>query len=201
MKPVGLIIPTRWEAGEALKRFHFKREQHHRYRARIGGRDVLLILSGVGAEPARQAAYDLCAAGVGELVSAGFCGALVPNLDMGSLVTHRLTTVPHPVKTAAERQALAEKTSAVAVDMETQAIVEAGTRRGLPVRILRVVSDRREDDLTPLFGSDGEFSAWRIALRLLNPAVWPLAARLRRQSRLAALRLADAVEALLKSTS
>lgn len=197
MKTVGLIIPTRWEASEVLKRFHFKREQRRRYRARIGDRDVLLALSGVGAEPARQAAYDLCDAGVGELVSAGFCGALIPHLEIGALVTHRLTTAPRPVKTAAERRALAEKASAVAVDMETQAIVEAGTRRGLPVRVLRVVSDRMEDDLTPLFGSNGEFSAWRIALRLLNPAVWPLAADLHRQSKIAATRLADALSSFL----
>ncbi len=150
-----------------------------------GERSGYLCISGVGSEAARQAAYRLCALGVGELVSAGFCGALIPELQVGDLVSERLATSPTPIRTVKERQALTERANAVAVDMETQAVIEAGTRRGVPIRVCRVVSDRMEDDLTPLFGADSEFVPWRIGLRLLNPAVWPLANRLRKNSAIA----------------
>jgi nucleoside phosphorylase len=197
MKAIGLVIPTRWEAAELRRRHRFTSEKEI-FRGRIGDRDVLFIISGVGAELARAAAYRLCAAGVSELVSFGYCGALVPGLAIGTVLEHRITSVDYPVKTEAERRALAEKASAVAVDMETQAVVEAGTRRGLPVRMLRVVSDRFEDDLTPLMGNAKDFSYLTIALRLLNPAVWPLARRLRAQSHLAATHLTDALERTLR---
>jgi hypothetical protein len=42
-----------------------------------------------------------------------------------------------------------------------------------------------DDDLTPLFGNDSEFVPWRIGLRLLNPALWPLANQLRKNSAIA----------------
>ena len=112
----------------------------------------------------------------------------------------RIATVDKPVRTPQERRALTERANAVAVDMETQAVIEAGTRRGVPIHVLRVVSDEFEDDLTPLFGKSGQFSAAGIALRLLNPAVWPLAIKLRKQSQRGGLRLAEEL-ALFCSTA
>jgi nucleoside phosphorylase len=141
-----------------------------------------------------MAAARLLAEGAGELVSMGFCGALVPELHVGDLVTDRIATVDKPARTEQERRAITERANAVAVDMETQAVIEEGTRRGVPIHILRVVSDEYRDDLTPLFGKSGKFSALHIAIRLLNPAVWPLAGRLRRQSLTARVRLAEALQ-------
>jgi len=184
-KPLGIVIATRWEAAPILKAFGFRKIGKGLYQSPEGNSATYLRISGVGKEAARQAAYRLCALGVGELVSAGFCGALVPELQVGDLVTHRLATSATPVRTLKERQALTARANAVAVDMETQAVIEAGTRRGVPIRVCRVVSDRMEDDLTPLFGADSEFIPWRIGLRLLNPAVWPLANRLRKNSAIA----------------
>jgi len=193
-KPIGLIIPTRWEAAEVFRRFAFRKISAALYKADIHGRPVWLCLSGVGREAARLAAARLVAEGAGELVSMGFCGALVSELHVGDLVTDRLAAVAMPVRNAEERQALTERANAIAVDMETQAIIEEGTRRGVPIHILRVVSDECQDDLTPLFGSDNRFSAWKMALRLLHPALWPLAFRLRRHSLMARVRLAEELE-------
>src|SRR5258706_1813387 len=120
-----------------------------------------------------NASERLLASGVQELVSMGFCGALVPQLKVGDLITDRLITVDRPARTSEERRALSGRANAVAVDMETQAVIEAGTRSGVPIHILRIVSDEFGDDLTPLFGSNGSFSSWGIAVRLLNPKVWP----------------------------
>jgi nucleoside phosphorylase len=193
MKTIGLVIPTRWEAHDVRRRFGFKSIGQNLFRAEINHRSVFLCISGVGRQAAAKAADRLVASGAKELVSMGFCGALVPELHVGDLVTDRITTVDRPARTAQERRTLTERANAIAVDMETQAVIETGTRRGVPIHVLRVVSDESEDDLTPLFGKNGSFSAWGIAWRLLNPQTWPLAWKLKKQSQVARARLADAL--------
>jgi len=193
-KPLGIVIPTRWEAKDVLRHFEFKRVASSLFRASIHDRTVLLCIAGVGRDAAVRASVRLVASGAHELVSMGFCGALVPELHVGDLITHRVITVNQPARTPDERRALTERANALAVDMETQAVIEAGTRAGVPIRILRVVSDGFEENLTPLLGQDSGFSIWRIALRLINPATWPLAARLARNSRIAQHRLVDVLE-------
>jgi nucleoside phosphorylase len=196
---LGVIVPTRWEARDIFRRFSFRKNSAGLYQTVVNGRSLLLCISGTGRAAARKAAARLVEAGAGELMSAGFCGALVPELKVGDLVTHRIATVDVPARTPGERQALTERANAVAVDMETQAVVEEATRRGVPIRVLRVVSDTFADDLTPLLGRSRSFSAWMIALHLLNPAVWPLAFRLKRQSGSAKAALAEALEQSLKA--
>jgi nucleoside phosphorylase len=186
-------MATRFEAAPIIKAFGLKRVQKDLFQGTVEDRPVLLALSGVGREPARAASYRLCSEGAGELISAGFCGALTDDLNVGDVVSHRLITVDTPARNRQERLDLTKRTNPIAVDMESQAVIEAGTRRGVPIRVCRVVSDRLEDDLTPLFGADREFSAMNIAVRLLNPSVWPLAARLRKNTRLAMERLIPAL--------
>lgn len=193
MKPIGIVIATRWEARELLRRFGFSKVESNLYEARARGRRLLLMISGVGMEAARRASGRLIAAGAGELISMGFCGALVPELRVGDVVRQRIATSRSPVRTRDERLRITQRANAIAVDMESQAVIEAGTLGGVPIRMLRVVSDRLDDDLTPLFGSDDEFCASKIALRLLSPKTWPLAARLKKNSAIAKTRLADAL--------
>lgn len=192
-KKIGIVIPTRWEAKQLFQLIPFRRSSSGLYEGSTEGRSLLLSISGVGREAARRASDALCAAGARELISMGFCGALLPSLKVGDLVTHRIITVDSAVRTPEERQALTGRANAIAVDMETQAVVESGTRRGVPIRILRVVSDTFEEDLSPLFGKEEAFSVWRIGLRLLNPKAWPLALRLRANSVVAQKRLAEAL--------
>ncbi len=192
---VGLIIPTHVEARAVLKAFQLKREGLF-YKGFIQGYPVRVCISGVGAEGARRAAGALVQEGAKILVSAGFCGALVPGLNVGDIVTERIRSVDNPAKTPEERRALTQRANAVAVDMETQAIVEEGTRRGVAIRVLRVISDEFETDLTPLLGSRPGFSAWRIGLRLLWPGTWPLAWALFRNSQLAQAALVKALSAV-----
>ena len=68
----------------------------------------------------------------------GFCGALVPGLHVGDLVTDRIATVDKPAPHAGRSAARSTRARqfAVAVDMETQAIIEEGTRRSVPIRVL-----------------------------------------------------------------
>jgi nucleoside phosphorylase len=199
MKSIGVVIATSFEASLVLKAFGFKRLRAGRYGATVNGHPVLLGISGVGKEAAWKTADRLCVEGAGELISAGFCGALVPGVNVGDLITERIATSETPVRNRVERDAVTERANAVAVDMETQSVIEAGTRRGVPIRVCRVVSDRYEDDMTPLFGTDATFSAWKIGLRLLSPKSWPIAAKLHRQSKVAKTRLVEELGTFLRT--
>jgi hypothetical protein len=200
MPVVGLIIPTRWEAEFILRYFNFKRIDRGVYRAVISGHTAFACISGMGRPAAARGSVRLVKEGAQELVSVGFCGALIEKLEVGDLVTDRLLTVDIPASTPEQRRTLAESTNAIAVDMETRAIIETGTRLGVPIRILRVVSDELTDDLTPLLGTNPKFSMWRVALRLLNPRMWPLARTLRRQSTEARERLVEELEKYFKTS-
>ncbi len=188
-KTIGLVVATFFEARPILHALGFKKIESQLYQSTQNSQKVLLILSGIGQEKARAASYRLCDLGAKELVSVGYCGALTPSLRVGDLVTDRIATSKVPVWGQAGRVALAERANAVAVDMETQAIIEAGTRRGVPIRILRVISDQWGDDVSPLLGEKPTFSPWRIALRLLNPRNWPYAYKMWKQSKVASQQL------------
>ena len=64
---------------------------------------------GVGMENARKATDRLCRLGIQKVISAGFCGALVPELQIGDIVEDRIATVRYPVRNSEERKALASK--------------------------------------------------------------------------------------------
>src|SRR5262245_50452326 len=138
-KTLGVVIATRFEAREILRRRPFRRIGSGLYEGSLNNRRILLAISGTGREAARRAAERLFSQGAGELISMGFCGALTPALGAGDLVTDRIATTDVPVRNRQEREALTRRANAVACDMETQAVVEAGTRRGVPIRILRAV--------------------------------------------------------------
>jgi uridine phosphorylase len=99
------------------------------------------------------------------LISAGFAGALEKELRVGHLLVAenysspqllgsprldladegtflgKLLTVPEMVDSSAEREKLARKTGAAAVDMETEVIAEVCAKHQLPILSLRAVSD------------------------------------------------------------
>jgi nucleoside phosphorylase len=197
MKLIGIVMATKMEAKPIIQALGLKPSGQQLYRGDKPA--VLLAISGVGREKARKAAYRLCDAGSKELISAGLCGALLPEIKIGEVITDRIATVDVAVTTPADRQRLALKAGARAVDMETQAVIEAGTRRGVPIRVLRVIGDTFEEDLTPILGSGQTFSYWRIALRLLDPRSWGLARRLRRNSQIALTQLQQALVAYLEN--
>ena len=129
---------------------------------------VLVVHTGVGDTPAGRRRLDDV---LGEddpprlVISAGYAGALRPDLRVGDLVLGEnfsdpgllavahalladeprhiggLVTQPAVAETAAAKEALHAATGALAVDMETAWIAEACARAGVPLLALRVVSD------------------------------------------------------------
>jgi nucleoside phosphorylase len=191
VKITGIVIPTRWEARPVLSSLAFRKLGSGLYQHETAGQKFLIKISGMGKEPARAAAHALCDLGSKELVSAGFCGAVSPGLRVGDLIRDRIGTSATMIWTQEDRLRFAARAGAQAVDMETQAVIEAGTRRGVPIRIIRVISDQLEDDLSPLFGADSAFSMLVLVSRLWNPKNWLLLIKLWRQSQVASAALVD----------
>ena len=144
------------------------REGVETIRGRMHGQSVAVLHTGVGErsccariEPfVRRQQFKY-------LISAGFAGAIEkelqvghlllaenfsspellesPHLDLGDerLFLGKLVTVPEIVDTISERNRLAAKSGAAAVDMETEFIAAACAERGLPMLSLRAISDTR----------------------------------------------------------
>jgi len=159
---------------------------------------VSISVSGVGHANAREAANRLLMeTPVPNLViAAGFCGALVPTLRVGDIVTSpRIFTATHLISTPHEKRQIAEQHGVDAVDMESSAIAEVCAERGVPFRAVRAVSDTVDTALSPELVrllSGGNVSPWK-AIRALvrKPALLGEFRRLARDTKLAARNLAN----------
>lgn len=142
----------------------------------LGGKIVALIVGGPGRAAARRAAEHLLAGHRPRWVlSAGFGGALDPALRRnqvvlpravvgldgatypielpepigGAVAVGRLLTVDAIVRTAAEKAELRQNFEADVVDMETSAVAEVCSARGVRFLAARVISDDAAHDLPP----------------------------------------------------
>ncbi len=161
---------------------------------------VSISVSGVGHTHAREAASRLLNDSPTPylVIAAGFCGALVPSLRVGDVVTSpRIFTAKHLISTPQEKRRVGELYGADAVDMESAAIAEVCAERGVPFRAVRAVSDTVDTALSPELVrllSGGNVSPWK-AIRALvrKPALLVEFRRLARDTKLAARTLADAL--------
>ena len=139
----------------------------------MGGRHVEAVLHG-------RALDDTL------IVSAGLCGALDPAITASMLVVPDAVRLPsgallpiestlaitrgwqaargvllavdRVVTTPAEKRALWQRTGAVAVDMESGAVLAAAAARGVPALVIRAVADTAADTVAPELSSilDGQ---------------------------------------------
>lgn len=105
-----------------------------------------------------------------------------------------LLSVDDALETAAAKARAARESGAVAVDMESSAIVEVACRARVPVAVLRVVADEAADALPEnvdrLIDESGRVRALSVLRILLAPSQWSALLTLSRRSTraLAALR-------------
>ena len=153
---------------------------------------IAIVESGPGPDRARRAAYALHEAHTPRwIVSTGFCGALVSEIEIGHIVVAnkvttiagdelaidvgmttdirrglhvgRTLTVDHMIRTIVEKRALAEQTGAIAVDMETHAIASLCRQQKTKFLAVRVASDNLSGDLpAEVLSLVGETGAVRI---------------------------------------
>jgi adenosylhomocysteine nucleosidase len=142
------------------------REGVETVRGRLHGKSVAVIHTGVGKQTCRERMEVLLRRERFQyLISAGFAGALDKELRVGHLLIAenfsspqllrspgldladdgiflgKLRTVSGVIDSNAEREQLAAKTGAAAVDMETEVIADACAELDLPFLSLRAISD------------------------------------------------------------
>jgi nucleoside phosphorylase len=142
------------------------REGVESIRGLIHGKSIAVVHTGVGRKVCCERMEVLLRRERFEyLISAGFAGALDNELRIGNLLVAenfsspqllrsprldlpadglfigKLLTASEMIESIAEREQLATKTGAAAVDMETEFIAEACADRELPILSLRAISD------------------------------------------------------------
>jgi adenosylhomocysteine nucleosidase len=142
------------------------REGVENIRGRLHGKSVAVIHTGVGRKTCCERMEVLLRREQFEyVISAGFAGALEKGLCIGNLLVSenysspqllrspqlnladdgvflgKLLTVSGVIESSAEREQLATKSGAAAVDMETEFIADACADHHLPLLSLRAISD------------------------------------------------------------
>jgi len=155
------------------------------------------------------------------VITCGFAGALNPNLRIGDLIfdadfdsgmsepllalgaSHgRFYCSTRVAVSVAEKGELRRSSGCDAVEMESAVIRTMCRDRGIPSATLRVISDAAGEDLpldfNALMTADQKISMTRLSLALLkSPGSIPRLMELQRNTRMAARRLADALNGLL----
>jgi adenosylhomocysteine nucleosidase len=197
---IGIVCAMHLEIAEFLDRCEkVKRYTGGEFTFRGGKYDAIriaIVESGNGFARARKAAQALIDAHSPPWVlSAGFSGALRPEMKVGHIVmadaivdlhgheldidvhvaadpsrglhVGKIVTADHIVRTVAEKQALAGRTGAIAVDLESLAVAQVCREAKTRFLAVRVISDDMSADLPPevlsLFGSTGTVRAGAVA--------------------------------------
>jgi adenosylhomocysteine nucleosidase len=191
---------------------------------------VLMLETGIGQAAASRALEWALGTAVRPrlVVSAGFSGALRSTEAVGDLVLAtevvdvegnnwaatwpedfrgppelkkgRLLCVPELISDPSEKQRLAERHQALAVDMESAALARASAQHGIPFAALRCISDDAQTALSPRLAGllcGARVSAFRLAGAVARrPGILPQLLRLARDTRTAARVLAQALAPL-----
>ncbi|MGD9854508.1 MAG: 5'-methylthioadenosine nucleosidase [Planctomycetaceae bacterium] len=192
---------------------------------------VVTVEAGTGPVRAARATQALIDAHTPRwVISAGFSGGLLPDLKIGDLVignsivnaageeltvdvrmaadpgrgwhVGRLVMVDEIVRSVVEKQQLAERTGALAVDLESLAVARKCAENHIRFLAVRAISDNLSEDLPPevlsVFGGSGTLRAGAIA-----GAVWKRPSsvkdmwRLRERAVTASERLAEFLQLIL----
>lgn len=179
---------------------------------------VRVIVTGMGADAARRGLAEAMRIGTPELVvTAGFCGGLNPALERGTVVVDRnsdalmlawaeaagirpvgVHCADRVAVTASEKEMLFRRSGSDVVEMESGVIMGMCRERGVPVTMIRVVSDTAGEDLPLDFNSlttaRGTVHFGRLALEVAkHPKVIPQLLKLQKHTKAAAGGLAAAL--------
>lgn len=182
-------------------------------------------VTGMGAANARRGLSEALA-GLDELpravITSGFAGGLSPRAQANDVLVEspsadlteafvsagahhaRFHCGERVIGTIAEKRSVAERTGADAVEMESGLIMSTCREAGVPCATVRVVLDPADQDLpldfNLLLNEHFQLSPVKLAAALLKrPAAIPELLRFRQQTRSAAQRLAEVLQAGLRS--
>jgi len=182
---------------------------------------AVVVCGGIGPGAARRACEAVCASYSPEVViSAGFAGALVTDLKVGTVVvpanvldagdgasvetgigTGGLVSVA-AMASVERKRVLGAKYDAIAVDMEAAAVAKGAAARGVRFAAVKAISDELDFEIPVVEGSvdsAGQFrEGWFMVGIVLRPWVWRRVARTARNSSLAAKNLAEQLRVTMK---
>ncbi|HEX7428023.1 MAG TPA: hypothetical protein VF328_14035 [Mycobacterium sp.] len=192
------------------------------YAGRVGDRELIAMVTGMGGALARAATVQLLdAVDVEWVIVVGVTGAIENETPIGTLVLpelvidgadgsqHRPTPLPlgnaHGTMWTTDELILDPAQHAdlrargvISLDMETAAVAEVCEERGVPWSVVRAISDRASDgsvdaEVFGLSHQDGTVNITAVARYLVrHPRAVPRLVRLARGSKLATERAADA---------
>ncbi len=182
--------------------------------------DVSVCVTGMGAEAAALGVRkQIKREKPGRVITCGFCGALNPAIDRGTLLVAddfdemfagavdgiercRFHCAERVVVTAHEKEMLRRQTSCDAVEMESGVIRTICDEEGIPAMTMRVVSDVADEDLpldfNRLMTSKGGIHFGRLAMDVARrPRMIPKLMALQKHSKAAAIVLAEGLKKLI----
>jgi adenosylhomocysteine nucleosidase len=181
---------------------------------------IVVVCGGIGMEAARRAAEAVIASHSPDLIySAGFAGALTPEMKIGDvmrpasivnagdgsgvtlddgegvLVTFGIIASPE------QKKKLREAYGAQAVDMEAAAVAQAAEARGVKFAAIKVISDEFNFDFPSVerfVSAAGQFSGWKFAMwAAIRPWLWPRVTQLMRNSGRASRVLSEVLQEIV----
>jgi adenosylhomocysteine nucleosidase len=192
------------------------------YAGRLGDREVIAMVIGIGTARARTATVRLLeAVDIDWVIVVGISGAIDNEIPIGSLVLPELVVNgadgsqyrPKPMRSGNAHgtmwttdellldpaiHANLRARGVVSLDMETAAVAEICDERGVPWSVVRAISDRASDgsvdaEIFGLSQPDGRANFSAVARYLArHPGAAPRLVRLARASKLATERAVDA---------
>jgi adenosylhomocysteine nucleosidase len=186
--------------------------------------DVVVVCGGIGSEGARRAAEAVIAQyAPATISSAGFAGALTPELKVGdvlrpgrvvdaldgsSVIVHSgggVLVTFGAIAGPEQKKNLREAYAAQAVDMEAAAVARAAQARGVKFAAVKVISDEVGfvfPAMERFVSSRGEFSEWKFAIyAAVRPWLWSRVAQLTRNSERASRVLCERLRKIVNSAS
>lgn len=166
---------------------------------------VVVVCGGIGTEAARRAAEAVIAGySPRRIYSAGFAGALGPEMKVGEVIHPRqvvnagdgsrstldqgegVLVTFGAIASPVQKKKLREAYGAQAVDMEAAAVARAAEARGVKFGAIKVISDEFNFDFPSMerfVSATGQFSEWRFAIfAAMRPWLWTRVAQLMRNS-------------------
>jgi adenosylhomocysteine nucleosidase len=173
---LGMIAAFRWEVAPLLKKQRAVRQSGNAcYRFSLNGAQVVLAISGAGAENAYRASRELAARyPVRSLLAVGFAAGLIDSLEPGELVLAdrvieegsqkqfpcqrdflggslgrygTLLCVSDVLTLAQEKRHLAERWGAIAADMESAGVARAAAEAGVAFGAVRSITDGSDQSI------------------------------------------------------
>jgi adenosylhomocysteine nucleosidase len=219
-----ILFPLRLEARPFLERLGTTQSAAYgrvlAWRATFHGNDLLIVRTGVGRRPTVAVLDTLLTRGsIRTVISAGFAGALAPELGVAEVIAARdvidekmasaqatwlppgigqgrILTMARVIGDPAEKRHLYAQYQACAVDMESAIIGNWCAKREIQFGVVRAITDDAGTAIAPAVARLVSNDRWSVFAGVLGMACEPRESirqlwRLRRNAQLAGERLAE----------